>query len=337
MFNFGIVLDDEILYASRPEYEGMLQIVNFANSFAANIKDGRLFRIEHLVDADVYSTMIDSRILQDDMLLKYVVTGTIDRLLVHNQKQVLDQFVQEVESQVNVKKFPKISMGKLADFTLKINRISEKINQELKQEDGIQSPDLGDSQENIKTKIHYIGISTKTGIPLTNMIYGDTLINYFKMPAKEGSSPEYMLRSLMSAQFSAIVKSSILKANTLITEITINHTDLETLEISQLMIMFFPIGKNNQYTLEICYEGNHEDVNGFIRGCFTLFSEHLQHEFKGNLQEMQPLHNLMISLPEKFDIFGRALDNAAEEIAEELALDFEVKNDDDDNDDDEWA
>ena len=336
MFNFGIVLDDEILYASRPEYEGMLQIVNFANSFAANIKDGRLFRIEHLVDADVYSTMIDSRTLQDDKLLMYVVTGTIDRLLVNNQKQVLDQFVREVESQVNVKKFPKMNMEKLADFTIKINRISEKINHELKQEDNFQSPDLGDSQENVKTKIHYIGISTKTGIPLMNMIYGDTLITRFKMPAKTDSSPEEMLRTLMSAQFSAIVKSSILKANTLITEITINHTNLETMEINQLVIMFFPIGKNNQYTLEICYEGSHEDVNSFIRNCFTLFSEHLQYEFKGNLQEMQPLHDLMLSLPEKFDIFGKPVEEKGEKVAEELSLDFEVKGDEDDEDD-EWA
>ena len=47
MFNFGIILEDEVLYASHPEFETMLQIVNFSNSFAENIKDGRLSRIEH--------------------------------------------------------------------------------------------------------------------------------------------------------------------------------------------------------------------------------------------------------------------------------------------------
>ncbi|MFX0100614.1 MAG: hypothetical protein ACFFCS_13650 [Candidatus Hodarchaeota archaeon] len=337
MFNYGILLDNEVLYASHPDYEQMLQIVNFSNSFAANIRDGRLFRIEHLVDADAYSTMIDSRDLQDDRVLMYVTTGTIDHLLIHDQKEILDKFVKEVEAQVNIKKVPKMNMEKIADFTLKVNRIAEKMNQELEVESNSnESPNMMDVKDNVVTKIHYLGISTKTGIPLMNMIYGESLIAHFKMPAKEDSSPSEMLRSLMSAQFSAIVKSSILKANTLITEITINHTDIETLQLNQLVIMFFPIGKNNQYTLEICYEGSHEHVNGFIRACFTMFSEHLQQEFKGNLQEMQPLRELMVSIPENFDLFGEPADLKNEEINEKLALDFKPAEVDNDNDD-EWA
>ena len=65
-----------------------------------------------------------------------------------------------------------------------------------------------------------------------------------------------------------------------------------------------------------------------------MFSEHLQHEFKGNLQEMQPLRSLMITLPEKFELFGVPIDT--EEINEELALDFEPDEDEEENDD-EWA
>ncbi|MHA1372250.1 MAG: hypothetical protein ACTSRA_21325, partial [Promethearchaeota archaeon] len=75
-------------------------------------------------------------------------------------------------------------------------------------------------------------------------------------------------------------------------------------EKKELVIAFFPIGYNNQYMLEICYDGVREDIEDFVKVCNEVLNPYLQTSFKGNLSVFQPVVKILESFREKYGFFG---------------------------------
>lgn len=318
LINYGLILDQEVIYSSSQEFEQMLEIVNFTNSFAMNIHGGRLYKIKHEFNGEMYTTLADNRTVDSGGLLIYVISGSDQKLPQNFQKQILDNFCKEIDASVNIKKIKKLFEQKFDEFTIKVNRAVDKIDQGVDLIHDMEAHDQSFLVKDIpdqETRIHYIGVST-AGIPVRNRIYGSKLTQIFKLPAKEGTSSDEVLRSLISAQFSAIINSSYVKIGTRITEITINYTEFENLETHQLMVAFFPIGFKDQYTLEILYQGNRKDIEGFRSACNTMFEKFLQIKFKGNLKDFEFIADALSKLPERFGLFEHVHEERAKELEE---------------------
>ncbi|MHA1698627.1 MAG: hypothetical protein ACTSWN_07310 [Promethearchaeota archaeon] len=305
LIRYGIILNQNIIYSSNPDFDPMLEIVNFVNSFAMNVQDGRLYKIKHEYKNESHVTLVQARTLKDNKQLMYVLFGPEQMLPEGFHNEILDNYVNEIEKAININRIEKIYQGDFSNFIIKMNRIADKIDEGLRLIHEIEKEKddfLVKEQDYENAVIYYIGISTM-GLPIVSKLYGDVLLDRFNLPVKDGMDPADVLQSLMSAQFSAIVNSSRLKANTVINEITINFTLFETMEIHQLKIAFYQIGLNNKFTLEICYEGNRSIIEKFQEATRTLFEKHLQRPFRGNLDDFQPLVGVLDSLPNKFALF----------------------------------
>ncbi|MFX0100613.1 MAG: hypothetical protein ACFFCS_13645 [Candidatus Hodarchaeota archaeon] len=332
LINYGMLLikkkSAEVLYASNQDFEVLLQIVEFANSFALNIQDGQLSRIEHVSGNVRFSTLVYSRTLPSSNQLMCVISGSMERLPLTFQKQVLDNYVKEINTNFNINKIEKIFDEKFEEFSIKMHRITSKIDSGL---DLIHA--IEETQEDFlikesraeRTRIFYLGVST-SGIPVMNRLYGDELLSHFYLPVKEGSTLSEVLQTLLSAQFSAIVNSSLIKANTIIQEINVNYTDMDTLDLKSMRIAFFPIGYKGQYTLEVFFQGNKENIQGFYKACGTMFNKYLQNPFKGNITEFAILDDLLKVLPQNFDLFGMPIDLDFLYNKEKTGLELELDN-----------
>jgi len=310
LVNYGIIFDQDIIFSSSPAFESMLQVVNYANSFAMNIQDGRLCKIKHELDGKMHTTLIQTRIVNDQSLM-YVISGSDDQLLPNFQQQIINNYTKEIENTISIKRIEKLYEDKLDEFTIKMHRIADKIDQGISLIHDMEESDdafLVKEKEYALTRIHYIGLSTG-GVPVRNMLYGKELVSLFKVPSHENVPPEEIVRSLISAQFSAIINSSLIKANTRISEITILFTHIESMEPTQLKIAFFPLGYQSQYTLEICYQGKRDDIEGFKIGCMPMFERYVHIPFKGNLHEFELVSDLLNKLPRNFDLFDQMAEN----------------------------
>ncbi|MEX2683178.1 MAG: hypothetical protein Q6373_016455 [Candidatus Sigynarchaeota archaeon] len=304
LVNYGVILDQEILFKSNEQFDPLLQVVNYTNSFAMNIHDGRLYKIRHEIDNKPFTTLVQARVVNEKMLM-YVVSGSDEKLPPRFQQQIIDNFTNEIEDALPVKRIEKLYNEKLEEFTRKLNRAADKVDQGISLIHDMQESDedfLVAEADYSLTRIHYIGIST-AGVPVRNRLYGKELVSMFKIPKNENLPPDEIVRSLISAQFSAILNSSLIQAGTRITEITINYTNIESMEPTQLKIAFFPIGFQKQYTLEVCFQGKREEIDGFIIACQPMLEKHLQVQFRGNLKDFEQLAGVLADLPEKFDLF----------------------------------
>ncbi len=330
LINYGVLLDQDVLFSSNEDFEKLLQVVLFSNSFATNIKDGRLHSIRHDHDGKSFTTMIHNRVIpgnDDENMLMYVISGNDEILPPEFQQQILDNFYKEIEAEIQVKRIRKIYDEKFSDFILKMNRIADKIDQGLSLINEMEEEEnsfLMMEREEVVTRIHYIGLSTM-GVPVRNRIYDKDLTSLFKLPAKENTTPEDVLRSLMSAQFSAILNSALIRAGTKINDITILYSTLDSLEERKLMVAFYPIGYQDQYTLEICYEGDRASIDGFRQACNHMFTKYLMVPFRGNLKDFELVADVLTSLPANFDLFEKEeVPEQTDAIYEAAALDLDV-------------
>lgn len=329
LVNYGIMLDQDIIFSSSPAFEPMLQVVNYANSFAMNIQDGRLFRIKHELAGKTHTTLIQTRIVNDQNIM-YVISGADEKLMPNFQQQIIDNFTKEIENTFPVKRILKLYEDKLDEFTRKLHRVTDKIDQGISLINDMEESDdafLVKEKEYALTRIHYIGLSTG-GVPVRNRMYGKELVSLFKVPSNEKAPPEEIVRSLISAQFSAIINSSLIEAGTRITEITILYMHIDSMEPTQLKIAFFPMGYQLQYTLEICYQGKRNDIEGFKSACTPMFERFVQVPFKGNLRDFELVSDLLSTFPKNFDLFEQIPVDFKEEEAgnqDQETLDDEAK------------
>ncbi len=304
LVNYGMILDQEIIFKSNEQFEPLLQVVNYANSFAMNIHDGRLYKIKHDLGGKPHTILVQSRLVNDKTLM-YVISGSDEKLVPRFQLQILENFTKEIEEAIPIKRVVKLYQDKLDDFTRKMHRAADKVDQGISLIHDMQDSDddfLVTEVDYSLTRIHYIGIST-AGVPVRNRLYGKELVSMFKIPKNENLPPDEIVRSLISAQFSAIINSSLVQAGTRITEITINYTNIESMEPTQLKIAFFPIGFQEQYTLEVCFQGKREEIDGFMGACTPLLDKYLHVPFRGNLKDFELVADVLTMFPEKFDLF----------------------------------
>jgi hypothetical protein len=309
LVNYGMILDQEIIFKSNEQFEPLLQVVNYANSFAMNIHDGRLYKIKHDLGGKPHTTLIQSR-LANEKTLMYVISGSDEKLLPRFQLQILENFTKEIEEVIPIKRVEKLYQEKLDDYTRKMHRVADKIEQGISLIHDMQDSDddfLVTETDYSLSRIHYIGIST-AGVPVRNRLYGKELVSMFKIPQNENLPPDEIVRSLISAQFSAIINSSLIQADTRITEMTINYTNIESMEPTQLKIAFFPTGFKKQFTLEVCFQGKREDIDGFMIACEPMLDKYLHVPFRGNLKDFELLADVLTLFPEKFDLFERIPD-----------------------------
>ncbi|MHA1680747.1 MAG: hypothetical protein ACTSUE_07050 [Promethearchaeota archaeon] len=309
ILNYGLIIDQEVIYASNDEFESILQIVNFSNSFVNNLNGGRLTKINHIYEDKAYSTLVRTKVIANNKNLLLILSGSYDVFPATFQQEIFSNFINEVESTFNTKRIEKTYRNDNTNFEIKMHGVVSKIdtglaliNEMEKSNDGFLVKPVSD----LNTIIHYVGIST-VGIPVRNRLYDDQLVSSFKIPTKEGMARDDTLRTLISAQFSAIVNSSLIKARTRIAEVQLEFVDPRTNELRKLIAAFFPIGYKNQYVLEICYEGMREVIEGFRKACNTMFTKFLQIKFKGNLKDFEFVADILEKLPEKFDLFGKNL------------------------------
>ncbi|MBN2154126.1 MAG: hypothetical protein JW839_21905 [Candidatus Lokiarchaeota archaeon] len=313
LVNYGIILNQEIIFMSNEQFEPLLQVVNYTNSFAMNIHDGRLYKIKHELDGKPYTTLVQARVVNEKTLM-YVISGSDEKLPPRFQQQILDNFTKEIEDAVPIKRVEKFYQDKLDDFTRRLHRAADKVDQGISLIHDMQDSDddfLVTEADYSLTRIHYIGIST-AGVPVRNRLYGKELVTMFKIPQNEHLPPDEIVRSLISAQFSAIINSSLIQAGTRITEITINYTNIESMEPTQLKIAFFPIGFQKQFTLEVCFQGKREEVDGFMIACQPMLDKYLHVQFRGNLKDFELVADVLAILPDKFDLFGQMPDEFAQ-------------------------
>jgi hypothetical protein len=313
LVNYGVIMDQDIIFMSNQQFEPLLHVVTYASSFAANIHDGRLYKIKHELGGKKHTTLVQVRIVNEKNLM-YVISGSDEKLLPQFQPQLLDNLTKEIEEAIPAKRAEKLYSDKLDDYTRKMHRVADKIDQGISLIHDMQ--EFGDDflvkeVDYTLSKIHYIGIST-AGVPVRNRLYGKELVSLFKIPKKENVPADEIVRSLISAQFSAIINSSLIQAGTRITEITIMYTNIESMEPTQLKIVFFPIGFQGQYTLEICYQGKSEDINGFQVVCAPMLDRFLHVPFRGNLKEFELVADVLTQFPNNFDLFDHIPDEFAQ-------------------------
>ncbi len=309
LVNYGIILDQEILFMSNEQFAPLLQVVNYTNSFAMNIHDGRLYKIKHELDGKPYTILVQARIVNEKTLM-YVVSGSDAKLPPHFQQQIIDNFTKEIEEAFPIRRIERLYQDKLDEFTRKLHRAADKVDQGISLIHDMQDSDddfLVSEVDYALTRIHYIGIST-AGVPVRNRLYGKELVSMFKIPQNENLPPDEIVRSLISAQFSAIINSSLIQAGTRITEITINYTNIESMEPTQLKIAFFPIGFQKQFTLEVCFQGKREEIDGFMIACQPMLDKYLHVQFRGNLKDFELVADVLAMFPEKFDLFEQLPD-----------------------------
>jgi hypothetical protein len=309
LVNYGMILDQEIIFMSNEQFEPLLQVVNYANSFAMNIHDGRLYKIKHELGGKPHTTLIQARLVNEKTLM-YVISGSDEKLVPRFQLQILDNFTKEIEEIIPIKRVEKLYQEKLDDYTRKMHRVADKVDQGISLIHDMQDSDddfLVTDVDYSLSRIHYIGIST-AGVPVRNRLYGKELVSMFKIPQNENLPPDEIVRSLISAQFSAIINSSLIQAGTRITEMTINYTNIESMEPTQLKIAFFPTGFQKQFTLEVCFQGKREDIDGFMIACEPMLDKYLHVPFRGNLKDFELLADVLMLFPEKFDLFQRLSD-----------------------------
>ncbi len=309
LVNYGMILDQEIIFMSNEQFEPLLQVVNYANSFAMNIHDGRLYKIKHDLDGKPHTTLVQARLVNDKTLM-YVISGSDEKLIPRFQLQILENFTKEIEEVIPIKRVEKLYQEKLDEYTRKMHRAADKVDQGISLIHDMQDSDddfLVTDVDYSLSRIHYIGIST-AGVPVRNRLYGKELVAMFKIPKNENLPPDEIVRSLISAQFSAIINSSLIQANTRITEITINYTHIVSMEPTQLKIAFFPTGFQKQFTLEVCYQGKREDIDGFMNACEPMLDKYLHVPFRGNLKDFELLADVLAMFPEKFDLFEHLSD-----------------------------
>lgn len=329
LVHYGCILDQEVIFASSEQFEQLLQIVVFANSFAQNIHGGHLSSIAHEYNGEPFTTLVQARVAGGKQLM-HVISGSDAKLPVHFQRQILENFTRAVEDAIPVKRIGKMYEDKLDEFTLKMIKVTDRIDQGIGLIHDIE--ETGDGflvrdKDATATSVHYIGIST-SGIPVRNRIYGKQLARMFKLPPRNDVEPEEILRSLISAQFSAIVNSSMIKASTTISEITITYTDVSTLEGKLLRVAFFPMGFNAQYTLEICYEGSRADIEGFKTACFTLLARYFNVPFKGSLKDFELVSDVLAKLPGTFGLFDHVREDHGDDERDAAAGDEREVDDD---------
>ncbi|NMC07512.1 MAG: hypothetical protein GYA24_20025 [Candidatus Lokiarchaeota archaeon] len=320
LVNYGVILDQEIIFKSNEQFEPLLQVVNYANSFAMNIHDGRLYKIKHELGGKPHTTLVQVRLINDKTLM-YVISGSDEKLPPRFQQQILDNYTKEIEESIPIKKTEKLLHDRFDEYTRKMHKVADKVDQGISLIHEMQASDddfLVAEVDYSLTRIHYIGIST-AGVPVRNRLYGKELVSMFKIPRNENLPPDEIVRSLISAQFSAILNSSLVQANTRITEITINYTNIESMEPTQLKIAFFPSGYLQQYTLEICFQGKREDIDGFMIASGPMLDKYLHVPFRGNLKDFELVADVLAMFPEKFDLF--------EQIPEEFSQPSDHVND----------
>lgn len=325
ILKYGMIIDQEVIYASDEIFENLIQIVNFAASFAMNMTKGRIEKIHHEFNDEPWTTVVRTSVLPDKRHLHFVIAGSYENFPPEFQNQILDNFTLEVDNAFNLKKMERIHATNIAEFEVRMHKIVSKVDVGLSlihEMDAEADTFLVRESKDVDTIIHYIGIST-SGIPVRNQLYNNQLVSTFKLPSKDNASKQDVLRTLMSAQFSAIVNSSLLKAFTRIAELTFSYMEPGTSRKNILIAAFFPIGYKNQYTLEICYEGQRAIVEGFRKACDTLFSKFLKVPFKGNIKEFEFVGDLLKSFPEKFDLFGKSLEESMEIAREKEEFDQE--------------
>nr|MDO8086935.1 hypothetical protein [Candidatus Sigynarchaeum springense] len=309
LVNYGVILDQEIIFMSNEKFEPLLQVVNYTNSFAMNINDGRLYKIRHEINDKPFTTLVQARVANEKTLM-YVVSGSDEKLPPHFQQQIIENFTKEIEETLPIKRIEKLYQEKLDEFTRKLHRAADKVDQGISLIHDMQESDddfLVTEADYSLTRIHYIGVST-AGVPVRNRLYGKELVSMFKIPRNENLPPDEIVRSLISAQFSAIINSSLVQAGTRITEVTINYTNIESMEPTQLKIAFFPMGFLKQYTLEVCFQGKREEIEGFMIACQPMLDKYLHVQFRGNLKDFEQLADVLATFPEKFDLFEQIPD-----------------------------
>ncbi|MHA1793224.1 MAG: hypothetical protein ACTSVI_11305 [Promethearchaeota archaeon] len=316
IINYGLLLNDKIIYASRSSYEAILQMVNYCNSFASNIKNGRLFKIVHEVGGETWVTLVHNRLLSDGKNLMYVLSGNIKILSDQFSQQILENYYKELESNINVRRIEKLIKNDDVKLEILMHKITDKVEMGISLILDIEESAnnfLVDDRKEEDTIIYYVGISSM-GLPVSNRLYNLNLISQFNLQEKKDLSNKEVLQTLLSAHFSAIVNSSLMNANTLVKEIEIKFTTLDKMKEDELKIVFFPIGYNGQYTLEIMYQGDGMPIEGFKKACETMFGAFLQVPFKGNLREYSALNEMLAGLPDTFDLFGYDLKRQIEII-----------------------
>jgi hypothetical protein len=331
LVNYGVILNQEIIFMSNEQFEPLLQVVNYANSFAMNIHDGRLNKIKHDLGGKPHTTLVQSRLVNDKTLM-YVISGSDEKLLPRFQRQILENYTKEIEEAIPIKRAEKLYQDKLDEYTRKMHRTADKVDQGISLIHDMQASDddfLVTEIDYSLSRIHYIGIST-AGVPVRNRLYGKELVSMFKIPKNENLPPDEIVRSLISAQFSAIINSSLVQANTRITEMTINYTNIESMEPTQLKIAFFPTGFQQQYTLEICFQGKREDIDGFMIASGPMLDKYLHVPFRGNLKDFELVADVLAMFPEKFDLFEHMSDEfsqPSDHIDEEKPIQQDAQND----------
>ncbi|MFX0099125.1 MAG: hypothetical protein ACFFCS_06045 [Candidatus Hodarchaeota archaeon] len=322
--NYGLLLDQEVIFANSPEFEFRLQIIIFANSFAANMVDGSLSRIDHENDGMKMVTLIHDKVLSSGQHLFYVISGFAQSLQPFLRNQLLEKYVQGVDSNFDIEHLKEIKEGNPPGFATKMNKIMVEIDQDLlfilKMQTTKPDTQFDDGVLEIAS-IYYIGISTQ-GLPVVNHLYGSKLTSRFKLPAKEDTSPEEVLRSLISAQFSAIQQSCAINARTVIKDLSIKYNSPITNEAGELSITFFPVGYKDQFTFEVCYDGTRKEIEDFVKSASPLLNQFIDKPFRGNLADFQPVAGVLASYPDRFGFFGYDKEERKTQV------------DDDDDDDD---
>ncbi|MFX0099124.1 MAG: hypothetical protein ACFFCS_06040 [Candidatus Hodarchaeota archaeon] len=296
LIQYGLLVDQKVMFASEKEYEPMLKIVTYANSFAMNMIDGSLSRIDHENDdgQSLVTLVRDTPLKSTGEHLFHVITGNEELLLPSFRDDILQKFIFGTMEGINISGVSKLYSDDPVKFLLLINGIVDEVESELSDllDKEIANYTIVQGVKEAKdTSVHYIGISTIGGIPVVNHLYGTEFVSRFKLPAKE-TSPGEVLRDLLSAQLSAIIQSSK-NLGAVLKDISIKYFQSRTRKYKELSITFFPLSE--QFVLEVCYDGPRGEIEEFVEQSKPLLNQIINKPFKGNLEELALLESIFKS------------------------------------------
>ncbi len=307
---------DNVIYYSSNEIARYMTLVKYAVSFAKNIRDGRLYEINHTPfiqnaaiadDPEEHYMFVAARTItgKEEIILHFCLDYAASEL--HEKElgqNLLDFFIDKFFEKVKIRgKF----IEKLEENKESFTQVCDEVfNETMVGYDLFTHEDAGflldnlDSDEH-KLKLLFATISVQ-GLPIVAKFYSE-MLDHFRFHSSEGEDAHAILENLISAQLSTLSYQSLIQG-TNCNHILMRFSDFTTFEEREITINFFPINedKNQEgfYFITMA-EGDPELAGIFLRSVSPLIAQTglLEEKFTGNVSKYQSLRSLMESFPRR--------------------------------------
>ena len=294
---YGIILEDNILYCSNESKYTAFEIVLFVEKLISSINPKKTWRLNSI-------SLEGHRLEEECMVIKHMITKNNENLFYciigyflgqsSNAFNMLEEFFEKVSYYyITVDILKEASKKPIFKEIIEIatdylwDKYEELLEVELQQE----------SDTSINNKILYCGISTK-GLPIISQLYDKTLLYYLDKEINDMNIELFI--SELSAKLATIVMNAIIRAKARIREIIID--DLEDKKSKKVIF----VGDINDYSIDFFASGSYYRLKEVFKKLKKRISkERVLHEkFLGDLRPYIPLQKYLNEIINEFDQKG---------------------------------